>query len=99
MIGYVARRVGTWAVLVFVAVNLTEAVLTYDVARFSCLEGASSVPVAVTGPQLEWTWVMTRSGNPPPGTAVTWHWTLTDDSGNLVRLASPAKRIGNGAVP
>ena len=31
------------------SVTLTEAVLTYDVARFSCLEASSSVPVAVTG--------------------------------------------------
>lgn len=73
------------------AITLTEAVLTYDVARFSCLEGASSVPVAVTGPQVEWTWVMTRSGNPPPGTAVTWHWTLTDDSGN--QITTPSQTI------
>lgn len=70
------------------AVTLTEAVLTYDVARFSCLEGASSVPVIVTGSQLEWTWVMTRSGNPPPGTAVSWQWTLTDDKGNQITTPS-----------
>ena len=70
------------------SVTLTEAVLTYDVARFSCLEASSSVPVAVTGSQLAWTWVMSRSGNPPPGTAVSWHWTLTDDAGNQFNTPS-----------
>ncbi|MEZ4510763.1 MAG: hypothetical protein R3C62_02720 [Chloroflexota bacterium] len=33
---------------------MSEAVLTYNVARFSCLKGASSVLVTPTGSQLEW---------------------------------------------
>lgn len=61
---------------------IVEAVLTYDVERISCLEAASSVPVEVTGNTLEWTWVMIRSGNPPPGTELWWEWTLTDADGN-----------------
>lgn len=72
-------------------ITLTEAVLTYDVARFSCLDAASSVPVEITGSQLAWTWVMNRSGNPPPGTAVSWHWTLADDAGN--QFTTPSQTI------
>lgn len=73
------------------SVTLTGAVLTYDVARFSCLEASSSVPVEVTSSQLAWTWVMSRSGNPPPGTAVSWHWTLTDDAGN--QFTTPSQTV------
>lgn len=61
---------------------ITQAMLHYDVSKVSCLEAAADVPVEIEGTTLEWTWEMVRSGNPPPGTAVTWHWTLTDADGN-----------------
>ena len=62
--------------------QVTGAVLTYDVVQASCLEAHAQVPVAVDGSILEWTWVMSRSGNPPPGSELWWEWTLTDGSGN-----------------
>jgi hypothetical protein len=61
---------------------IVEARLTYDVVQISCLEAAAEVPVEVTGPTIEWTWVMIRSGNPPPGSELWWEWTLTDVDGN-----------------
>ena len=35
-------------------------------ARIIVLAAGTQVPVAVTGSTVEWTWVMSRSGNPPP---------------------------------
>ena len=63
-------------------VEIVEAVLTYDVEQYSCLDVSTQVPVEVTGTTLEWDWIMIRSGNPPPGATLWWEWTLTDDAGN-----------------
>ncbi len=61
-----------------------SAVLTYDVDKFSCVEVSADVPIIPDGDgTVEWQWVMNRSGNPPPGTDVTWQWTLTDAAGNV----------------
>lgn len=61
-----------------------SAVLTYDVDKFSCVEVSADVPVTPDGDgSVEWQWVMSRSGNPPPGTDVTWQWMLTDAAGNV----------------
>ncbi|MFQ5420361.1 MAG: peptidase MA family metallohydrolase, partial [Anaerolineae bacterium] len=62
--------------------SVVEAVLTYDVERFSCLDVAANVPLAVEGNRVEWEWVLTRSGNLPPGTTLWWEWTLIDAAGN-----------------
>lgn len=62
--------------------QVADAVLTYDVVQVSCLEASAQVPVEIDGSQLEWTWVMSRSGNPPPGAALWWQWMLTDDDGS-----------------
>ncbi|MCA9926994.1 MAG: hypothetical protein KC419_00900, partial [Anaerolineales bacterium] len=62
--------------------GVVNAVLTYDVDRFSCLDVASTVPLEVEGNQVEWEWVLTRSGNLPPGTTLWWEWTLIDANGN-----------------
>ncbi len=61
--------------------TITDAVLTYEVQQFGCLDAAANVPVEVTGELLSWEWVMIRSGNPPPGAIMHWHWTLTDANG------------------
>lgn len=61
---------------------VTSATLTYDVSQTSCLEADAQVPVKPDGNHLEWTWVMSRSGNPPPGAVLGWKWTLTDGDGN-----------------
>ncbi len=60
---------------------VAAAVLTYDVVQVSCLEASAQVPVEMDGNRLEWTWVMSRSGNPPPGAVLWWEWTLTDGDG------------------
>ena len=62
--------------------DLATATLTYDVNKTTCLEAQATVPVEVTGNSLEWQWVLSRSGNPPPGATLWWQWTLTDTSGN-----------------
>lgn len=61
---------------------IQRAMLTYQLGRSSCLEAGTQVPVEVEGSLLEWTWVMSRSGNPPPGAQMWWQWTLTDENGN-----------------
>ena len=62
---------------------ISEATLTYQLGRSGCLQAGTQVPVEVDGPELEWTWVMSRSGNPPPGAQMWWQWTLTDAAGNI----------------
>jgi len=61
-----------------------EATLTFRVGRQSCLEAGTMVPVEVTGSTLEWTWVMSRSGNPPPGAQIWWRWTVTGAAGATI---------------
>lgn len=66
---------------------LRSATLSYTVDKFSCLEAVTAVPVVVNpadATELEWTWVMIRSGNPPPGATLRWQWHLTDTAGNTV---------------
>jgi hypothetical protein len=60
---------------------ITDAILTYDVEQASCLDVSTQVPVEVEGSVMEWEWAMIRSGNPPPGVALWWKWTVTDDQG------------------
>jgi hypothetical protein len=72
-------------------IPIVDAVLTYDVDRASCLEAATQVPVEVRGPVIEWTWVMIRSGNPPPGSRLWWEWNLTSADGT--RFTSPRQEI------
>jgi hypothetical protein len=62
--------------------RVSSAALRYDVAQRSCVEVSSEVPVAPDGNSLEWTWVMSRSGNPPPGSELWWQWELRDEAGN-----------------
>lgn len=63
---------------------LTAAALNYSTNRQSCLPAQTQVPVTPTGGSLEWQWVLSRSGSPPPGAQLSWYWTLTDDSGHMV---------------
>lgn len=58
-----------------------SATLNYDVERRSCAEASSAVPITPDGDMLEWTWVMSRSGNPPPGAKVWWEWMVLDEDG------------------
>ncbi|MEW5987680.1 MAG: peptidase MA family metallohydrolase [Chloroflexota bacterium] len=62
---------------------ITAAVLTYDVETDDCLAASTQVPVTVAAgtTEISWTWVMSRSGNPPPGARLWWEWTLTDPNG------------------
>ncbi len=55
---------------------ITGATLTYHLGQDGCLEAGTQVPVEINGPELEWQWVMSRSGNPPPGADMTWQWTV-----------------------
>jgi hypothetical protein len=65
--------------------GIKTAVLTYDVDNVSCLDALAQVPVELTttetGLVADWTWVMGRSGNPPPGAELSWSWRLTDAAG------------------
>jgi len=77
-------RTVTFRLEVEAGTEVATASLAYSVGRLSCLEAAAQVPVEVEGSTVEWTWVMARSGNPPPGAALWWEWTLTDTAGNSV---------------
>lgn len=59
------------------ASTISRATLIYDTQQFACLDVAGRVPVEISGNSLEWQWVMTRSGNPPPGAELWWQWELT----------------------
>ncbi len=61
---------------------LTSATLNYSTNRLSCLPAQTQVPVTPAGNSLEWQWVFSRSGSPPPGVQLSWSWTLVDDNGN-----------------
>ena len=63
--------------------SIADAQLTYQVGRDSCIAAGTHVPVEAEGSTLEWTWVMSRSGNPPPGAQMWWEWTITDTAGNV----------------
>jgi hypothetical protein len=70
---------------------IVEATLVYQLGREGCLAAGTHVPVEVNGSSLEWTWVMSRSGNPPPGAKMSWHWEVTGASGNTI--TTPVKEL------
>lgn len=72
-------------------IAVREATLTYQLGRQSCLPAGTHVPVEPGGSTLEWTWVMSRSGNPPPGAEMWWEWTVTDTEGNT--LTTPRQQL------
>jgi hypothetical protein len=72
-------------------VNITEAILTYDVEQESCLDVSTQVPVEVENGTASWEWAMIRSGNPPPGVGMWWEWSVTDDRGQT--YVTPRKRL------
>ncbi len=65
--------------------NISEAILTYDVDQVSCLDVSTQVPVDIENGAAAWDWAMIRSGNPPPGVELWWEWTVTDDQGQTYR--------------
>ena len=65
--------------------QVSAATLIYEVEKFTCVSANTLVPVEVTGDTLEWSWVMNRSGNPPPGVSLSWHWELTLDDGQVTQ--------------
>jgi len=70
---------------------ITGATLTYHLGQDGCLEAGTQVPVEINGPMLEWQWVMSRSGNPPPGAEMTWQWTVTGP--NDFTLTTESKKL------
>jgi hypothetical protein len=82
--------------------RLQSATLSYSVDKFSCLEAATAVPVTVdpaNAAEVEWTWVMIRSGNPPPGAGLRWQWRLTDTAGNTVVTPSQELTFSDDRFP
>lgn len=73
-----------------------QAILTYQIDKFSCLDAATDVVVDLAADELTWTWEMVRSGNPPPGTAVTWQWTLTDKQGQTHTTPAQTQTFTDG---
>ncbi len=83
--------------------TITSAVLNYDVNNVSCLDAAAQVPVnLVTNTDsivADWTWVMGRSGNPPPGAELSWSWTLTDSEGNVMETPVQTQTFTDDRFP
>lgn len=79
--------------------DVIAATLTYDVERLSCIDAAAHVPVELSGSGAEWTWVMTRSGNPPPGTTLWWEWTLTHADGTITTTDRQTVVLEDGRFP
>lgn len=76
------------------SLTVTEAVLTYNLGVNSCIDAGTRVSVDeedLGGGAVEWTWIMSRSGNPPPGASLWWEWTITDSSGNT--FTTPRKEL------
>lgn len=66
------------------AVNLQSATLIYDVRKFECLPAETAIEVDVNGNQARWEWVLSRSGNPPPGVEMWWQWELETVDGQTI---------------
>ena len=64
--------------------SIVAAELIYAVDQISCLDATTTVPVEINGNDIEWTWEMVRSGNPPPGAALWWEWQLTLADGQTI---------------
>ena len=64
--------------------RIVEAELVYTVEQNSCLEATTAVPVEFENNEVDWTWEMVRSGNPPPGATLWWEWQLMLDDGQMV---------------
>jgi hypothetical protein len=71
--------------------NVVAATLNYDVVQRSCVDVSTRVPVELENGAATWTWVMSRSGNPPPGTTVWWEWILEDAAGRTT--TTPRRQI------
>ncbi len=73
------------------AVPVTAATLRYHVEKFSCVDVRTEASATVVAGQASWTWEMIRSGNPPPGSVVSWEWALTLADGSA--YTTPAQRV------
>lgn len=63
--------------------EVAAATLNYRVQRRRCVPVDTEAPAEVDGDVVEWTWIMSRSGNPPPGAELWWQWSLEDEQGNV----------------
>jgi len=71
-------------------VNITDIRLHYMVDRAGFAQVASEVYIKFvpsTQVEAEWTWDMRKTGGLPPGSIVTYWWTVTDASGGSVETA------------
>lgn len=75
---------------------LRSATLIYDTQQFTCLDVPGRVPVSASGNTLEWQWVMTRSGNPPPGAELWWQWELVMADGATITTPRQTLAINDG---
>lgn len=79
--------------------RITTATLVYDLTQYTCLDVPSRVPVTITGDVIEWVWVMSRSGNPPPGAELWWEWELTDTQGNTTTTTRQTLTFSDDRFP
>lgn len=79
--------------------DIRQATLVYDTPQTTCLDVASRVPVEGNGRSLTWTWVMSRSGNPPPGAALWWEWEVTLSDGRTFTTPRQNLNFSDGRFP
>jgi len=75
-------------------VNITDVRLHYTVDRFSFARVTSEAYIdfePATAVEAEWAWDMRRTGGLPPGTAVSYWWTVEDAHGD--RIETTAERL------
>jgi hypothetical protein len=79
--------------------DISEAFLTYQLDRDVCLQAGTQAPAEIDGSTAEWTWVMSRSGNPPPGAGLWWEWTYSDGEGNTFTTARESLTFSDDRFP
>jgi hypothetical protein len=76
--------------------------LSFGTDALSCGEGTTlAYPEDFepsTNVDVEWTWNLRQAGSLPPGTTVTWHWTVRDAAGDEVVTADQSLTFTNADI-
>jgi hypothetical protein len=75
---------------------VTDATLIYEISKYNCIAAQTAVPADINGRNLTWTWEMVRSGNPPPGAAVTWQWQYSTADGQTHTTSPQTHTFSDG---
>jgi hypothetical protein len=82
--------------------DITDIRLHYTVHRMSHAEVTSEVRLEFAPAPLvtsEWNWDMRKTGGMPPGSSVSYWWTVTDDSGERLETEPAEVRVDDTRYP